>query len=126
MPLFILRPAYPTADSFEVRRAFKDVFKKFNRVAAFAVISWRFAAQAFAQLEVSPDHFDAPVSHVPKKVPLAKAHKTTAAKRHPSGMGSSRKHLSEQRKSAQGVSTESKTKAPASRVADGNRHRKEG
>jgi hypothetical protein len=100
MPLFILRSAYPTADSFEVRRAFKDVFKKFNRMAALAVISWRFAAPAFAQSKVSPDYFDAPVPHVPKKVPLAKAHKTTAAKRHPSGVGASRKHLIEQRKSA--------------------------
>jgi|SRR5580693_3875765 hypothetical protein len=100
MPRFILRSAYPTADSFEVRRAFKDVFKKFNRMAAFVVVSWRFDAQAFAPFEARPDHCDAPVSHVPKKVPLAKAHKTTAAKWHTSGMGSTRKHLIEQGKSA--------------------------
>ncbi len=77
------------------------MFKKFSRMAALAVISWLFAAQAFAQFEVSPDHFDAPVPHVPKKVRSRKSSSQNyCRKRTPSGVGSKRKHLVEQRKSA--------------------------
>ena len=77
------------------------MFKKFSRMAALAVIFWLFVAQAFAQFEVSPDHFDAPVPHVPKKVRRSKAvHKTTAAARTPSGVGAKRKQRVKQRKSA--------------------------
>ena len=77
------------------------MYKKLSRMAALAVIFGLFVAQAFAQFEVSPDHFDAPVPHVPKKIRYAKAvHKTAAAARTPSGVGSKRKHLVKQRKSA--------------------------
>ena len=77
------------------------MFKKFSRMASIAFVSFLFSAAALAQFEVSPDHFDAPVSHVPKKVRHAKAgHKTIAAKRRPSGMGSSRKPAVKQQKSA--------------------------
>jgi hypothetical protein len=77
------------------------MFKKFSRMAALAVVFWLFVAQAFAQFEVSPDHFDAPVPHVPKKVHHTKtSHKTATAARTPSGVGAKRKQPAKQRKSA--------------------------
>jgi hypothetical protein len=97
MPLFILRSAYPTADSFEVRRAFKDVFKKFNRMALRLFVSLLFSAWTLAQFEVRPDHFDAALPNIPQETQHPKTIlKITAAKRPASGMGSSRKPLVKQ------------------------------
>jgi hypothetical protein len=86
------------------------MFKNSRSVASFAFISLLFAAPAFAQFEVSPDHFDAAPPKATQKVQHAKTvHKTTATKRPASGVGKPGKRVAKKKTPGQTVSAKNKT-----------------
>jgi hypothetical protein len=83
--------------------------RSFCHLAAFVFFSLLLAAPAFAQFEVSPDHFDAAPPKAAQKVQHAKTiHKAAAAKRPASGVGAPRKRVAQKKAPGQTVSAQNK------------------
>lgn len=86
------------------------MFRSFCQLlAAFVFVSLLLAAPAFAQFEVSPDHYDAASPKAAQKVQHPKTiHKTIATKRPVSGVGTPRKRIAQKKAPGQTVSAQNK------------------
>jgi hypothetical protein len=90
------------------------MYSKFRHLAWLVFFSLFLTAPAFAQFEVSPDHFDAaPQKAAPKvKQPNVQhpktVHKATATKRPASGVGAPKKRLAQKKSPGQTVSAQNK------------------
>jgi hypothetical protein len=86
------------------------MFRSFCQLlAAFVFVSLLLAAPAFAQFEVSPDHYDAASPKAAQKAQHPKTiHKTIATKRPVSGVGTPRKRIAQKKAPGQTVSAQNK------------------
>jgi len=90
------------------------MYSKFRHLAWLVFFSLFLTAPAFAQFEVSPDHFDAAPQKAASKVKQPNVqhpktvHKTTATKRPASGVGAPRKRVAQKKASGQTVSAQNK------------------